>query len=627
MCSNRALSLCCGAPIVQVKFGMSVRGAKLADPNQAKQALMALRQKMQVHDIAACMVTNVDPHSSEYSAPHWLARQHVSGFTGSAGDVVVTLDGGGLWTDGRYFLQAEQQLAGTGLRLFKQRIVGTPTIAEWLVATLAAGDRVAVAGDSISLATYQTLSEAFAVADIALLTDIDLLADVWRDRPDRSDAGVFEFPLEFAGRSCAQKLADVRQRLAEGDAQRLLISALPDVAWLLNLRGADVPYCPLFEAYVLLDQSSCGLYVDVAKLPTDVLGRLAANQIDVHSYESIADAVAQDNRSISLCPNTTNASLAAAIGPTTQRILEPCITTAMKATKNAIERSSITAALRYDGVAMVRFAKWLEERFLEADSVVTERSAEAVLAGYRAELPHYVSQSFRTIAGFGPHGALMHYAADEASNATVGRDSFFLVDSGGQYLGGTTDITRTFCFGELSQAHKEDYTRVLQAVIRLSQTQFKQGARGCNLDIMARGVLWQAGIDYDCGTGHGVGQCLVVHEGPQGLNQRLEDVPLVPGMLMTNEPGVYRPGKYGVRIENIMVVVPAEVTEFGEFYRFDTLTLAPIQTRALLVERLSAGELGWLNRYHQRVYEELSPLLTEPDRRWLADACEPIKQP
>ena len=277
---------------------------------------------------------------------------------------------------------------------------------------------------------------------------------------------------------------------------------------------------------------------------------------------------------------------------------------------------------------MVRFAKWLDEQFAQQiDQVsrgVTELSAEEKLAEFRQALPNYVSQSFRTIAGYGPHGALMHYAATTKSNATVGRDSFFLVDSGGQYLGGTTDVTRTFCFGDLSEAHKADYTRVLQAVIRLSMTQFKQGARGCNLDIMARGVLWQAGIDYDCGTGHGVGQCLVVHEGPQGMNQRLEDVPLVPGMLMTNEPGVYRAGKYGVRIENIMAVVPAEVTEFGEFYRFETLTLAPIQTRALLLDALSDAERNWLNAYHQRVQEEVGPLLPESDRQWLATACRAI---
>jgi len=606
---------------------MSASAPTTENQRRSLGGLSSLRRKMQAGGIAACIVTNVDPHSSEYSAPYWLARQFISGFTGSAGDVVVTRDGGGLWTDGRYFLQAEQQLRGTGLRLFKQRVAGTPTIAQWLVATFPAGARVAVAGESISLATYTELSAAYTAADIQLLTDVDLVADVWRDRPARSSASVYEFPLEFAGRSCALKLAEVRQSLADGGADRLLISALPDVAWLLNLRGADVPYCPLFEAYVLLDQSSCGLYIDRAKLPENVRRRLAADQIDVYSYDSVANALAQDNRSISLCPNSTNSSLARALGPTTTQTLEPSITTAMKAAKNSVERLSITDALRYDGLAMVRFAKWLDEKFSLAEPAVTERSAEAVLAGYRAELPNFISQSFRTIAGFGAHGALMHYAADEVSNARVGRDSFFLVDSGGQYLGGTTDITRTFCFGELSQAHKEDYTRVLQAVIRLSQTQFKKGARGCNLDIMARGVLWQAGIDYDCGTGHGVGQCLVVHEGPQGMNQRLEDVPLVPGMLMTNEPGVYRPGKYGVRIENIMVVVAAEVTEFGEFYRFDTLTLAPIQTRALLIERLSPAERSWLNRYHKRVYEELSPLLAQPERLWLAGACEPIKQP
>ena len=592
------------------------------------QGLTGLRQKMRSQDISACIVTNFDPHHSEYSAPHWLAREFVSGFTGSAGDLVVTADGGGLWTDGRYFLQAEQQLAGTGLVLFKQRVAGTPTIAQWLADTLPAGAKVAVAGTSINLTAYQELRMACDAAGLALQTEDDLVAQVWADRPPRSSASLFDFPLEFAGRTCQQKLADARGQLASSGAERLLISALPDVAWLLNLRGADVPYCPLFEAYVLLEQQRCSLCIDIAKLPEALIQRLTEDGIELYAYEQIGALLAQDTSAVSLCPTSTNSALAARIDPRAEQILEPPITSALKAAKNRVELESIQAALRNDGVAMVRFAKWLDEQFAQQiDQVsrgVTELSAEEKLAEFRQALPNYVSQSFRTIAGYGPHGALMHYAATTKSNATVGRDSFFLVDSGGQYLGGTTDVTRTFCFGDLSEAHKADYTRVLQAVIRLSMTQFKQGARGCNLDIMARGVLWQAGIDYDCGTGHGVGQCLVVHEGPQGMNQRLEDVPLVPGMLMTNEPGVYRAGKYGVRIENIMAVVPAEVTEFGEFYRFETLTLAPIQTRALLLDALSDAERNWLNAYHQRVQEEVGPLLPESDRQWLATACRAI---
>ena len=587
--------------------------------------LSELRQRMRRDAIAACIVTNFDPHHSEYSAPHWLARQYISGFTGSAGDLVVTLDGGGLWTDGRYFIQATQQLEGTGLRLFKQRVEGTPSIAQWLGSTLAAGSRVAVAGASISLSAYQELIGAFADTGIVLDTQLDLVADVWAARPPRSSACVFEFPETYAGLSCAQKLASVRQRLAENGVERLLISALPDIAWLLNLRGDDVPFCPLFEAYLLMDENNCDLCIEPAKLTPAIAQRLADDQVLVHPYTDIGDLVSAHCSSISLCPQTTNSELALLIDPKAKQIHEPPVTSLMKARKNATELTSFRTALRYDGIAMVRFAKWLDDQFAgTAEPPVTELSAEQALAGFRVQLPHYVSQSFRTIAGFGPHGAMMHYAADKNSNARVGRDSFFLVDSGGQYLGGTTDVTRTFCFGELSTAQRADYTRVLQAVIRLSTTQFKAGARGCNLDIMARGILWQAGIDYDCGTGHGVGQCLVVHEGPQGMNQRLEDVPLLPGMLMTNEPGVYRPDEYGVRIENIMAVVPAETTSFGEFYRFDTLTLAPIQTRALLLDKMSQAERDWLNNYHSRVYEELAPLLDESERLWLKRACEAL---
>ena len=584
--------------------------------------LANLREQMRREGVAACIVTNSDPHHSEYSGLHWLAREYISGFTGSAGEVVVLAEGGGLWTDGRYFIQANEQLEGTGLALFRQRIEGTASIAEHLVAQLNDGDRVAVSGASINVAFYDELISAFKPANITLSTDLDLVGRIWSQRPARSQAPIIDYPLEFSGQSVSKKLDDLRQELANSDIQQLLLSALPDVAWTLNIRGSDVPYCPLVESYLLISQAGATLFVDPAKLDDALIQRLKTDGVDCEDYSSIVEVARSFSGKTSLCPQSTNSDVYSAVQRNSEVVLQAPPTEARKACKNPTEQQVFREALRYDGVAMTRFARWLEINVPQGS--VTEIAAEKVLRGFRAELPNFLEESFHTIAGYGAHAALMHYASTEETDTLVGEDALFLVDSGGQYLGGTTDVTRTFAFGELPQLQRMDYTRVLKAVIRLSETQFRKGARGCNLDVMARGVLWQYGIDYECGTGHGVGQCLVVHEGPQGLSQRLTDEPFKPGMSITNEPGIYREGQHGVRIENIMQVVPAQETEFGEFYKFETLTLAPIQTRPLVLSELTSAEKDWLNAYHSRVYKELEPLLEAADRNWLREACASI---
>ena len=584
--------------------------------------LANLREQMRREGVAACIVTNSDPHHSEYSGLHWLAREYISGFTGSAGEVVVLAEGGGLWTDGRYFIQANEQLEGTGLALFRQRIEGTASIAEHLVAQLNDGDRVAVSGASINVAFYDELISAFKPANITLSTDLDLVGRIWSQRPAQSQAPIIDYPLEFSGQSVSKKLDDLRQELANSDIQQLLLSALPDVAWTLNIRGSDVPYCPLVESYLLISQARATLFVDPAKLDDALIQRLKTDGVDCEDYSSIVEVARSFTGKTSLCPQSTNSDVYSAVQRNSEVVLQAPPTEARKACKNPTEQQVFREALRYDGVAMTRFARWLEINVPQGS--VTEMAAEKVLRGFRAELPNFLEESFHTIAGYGAHAALMHYASTEETDTLVGEDALFLVDSGGQYLGGTTDVTRTFAFGELPQLQRMDYTRVLKAVIRLSETQFRKGARGCNLDVMARGVLWQYGIDYECGTGHGVGQCLVVHEGPQGLSQRLTDEPFKPGMSITNEPGIYREGQHGVRIENIMQVVPAQETEFGEFYKFETLTLAPIQTRPLVLSELTSAEKDWLNAYHSRVYKELEPLLEAADRNWLREACASI---
>lgn len=584
--------------------------------------LAKLREVMRKEQVAACIVTNYDPHHSEYSGTHWLAREHFSGFTGSAGDLLVLAQGGGLWTDGRYSIQAAEQLAGTGIDVFMTRVEGLPTMADHLASVLAAGEQVAVAGQSINVATYQELRDGCELAQLRLRTDLDLPGRVWLDRPPRSSAAVIDYPMEFAGRSTAEKLAELREALSAQRLDAIVISALPDLCWLLNIRGSDVPYCPLVEGFLQVTPTAAVLCLAPGKVSAVLQDRLAADGVTLDSYDSIGARVSNARGRISLCPQSANCDLYRAADAQAEVILAAPPTEQIKAQKNAVELAVFREALRHDGVAMVRFARWLEAKVPQGS--VTERSAEAQLRSYRAELPHFLDESFHTIAGYGPHGALMHYAATADTDVTVGTDQLFLVDSGGQYLGGTTDITRTFAFGEVSEEQRADYTRVLQAVIRLTQTRFRKGARGCNLDIMARGVLWQQGIDYECGTGHGVGQCLVVHEGPQNFSQRLVDAPLAPGMSITNEPGIYRAGRHGVRIENIMAVVAVQETEFGVFYGFETLTLAPIQTRALLIDELSGSERQWLNGYHQRVLAALSPLLAADEQSWLAEACAPI---
>ncbi|MEM1229622.1 MAG: aminopeptidase P family protein [Pseudomonadota bacterium] len=592
--------------------------------NEAPAALARLRAAMVEAGITACIVTNFDPHHSEYSGVHWLAREYFSGFTGSAGDLLVLADGGGLWTDGRYSIQAAEQLRGTDIAVFMTRVEGLPSLADHLASVLGAGDTVAVAGHTVNVAMYQALEAASAQAGFAVRTDLDLPDQVWADRPPRADAKALDYPLEFAGASTADKLGDLRSDLAAARRDAIVISALPDVCWLLNVRGGDVPFCPLLEGFLYVDRARAVFCVDLQKIDGALRARLEGEGVALAGYDEISALVSDATGALSLCPQSTSAALYRSVPQGVDVTLAPPPTEVRKACKNPVELAAFREALRHDGVAMVRFARWLEAQV--PTGTVTERSAEAHLRALRATQPHFLEESFHTIAAYGAHGALMHYAATAETDVTVGTDTLFLVDSGGQYLGGTTDITRTFAFGELSELERLDYTRVLQAVIRLTQTRFRKGARGCNLDIMARGVLWQHGIDYECGTGHGVGQCLVVHEGPQNFSQRLVDAPLVPGMSITNEPGIYREGRHGVRIENIMAVVEAEETEFGVFYGFETLTLAPIQTAPLVVSALSDDELSWLNGYHVRVYESLASLLDGEEQRWLQRACAQLQR-
>lgn len=588
------------------------------------QRLNALREKLAEHQFDAYIVTNNDPHSSEYSADYWLAREWISGFTGSAGNAVITTQSGGLWTDGRYYIQAAEQLQGSGLTLFKARLPETPTIAQYLADSLEQNSRVGVDGRSISQQFYLELKAAFKAKSIQLVLEQDLISPIWTHRPARPSAALFNHPLEFAGQTASEKITRIRRVLEQKAADALLVSTLDDVMWALNIRGGDTLYCPISESYLLITLNRCQLFVDKQKLTTDVLATLTEHGIEMEDYTQLSKALKEIAPDSVLTYDYRNTdSLLISHIPSQVRLLNmACPVTAMKARKNHTELASMEETLRKDGAAVVRFMKWLDEQV--PSGKVTELNAEQTLMGYRKEINGYIGESFRTIAGFAEHGAKMHYAADDKSNYRVDESQFFLVDSGGQYLGGTTDITRTFHFGQPSEQQRRDYTLVLKAVIRLTQTRFMKGSTGANLDIMARGVLWQHGIDYKCGTGHGVGICLNVHEGPQNFSQNPAEVALEPGMVITNEPGVYRQDQYGIRIENILKVVELEENEFGTFYGFETITLAPIATNMLDKSLLLKDEVHWLNTYHEQCLEQLSPYLDSDTQNWLNSATKPI---
>ncbi|MEJ2765389.1 aminopeptidase P family protein [Photobacterium sp. MCCC 1A19761] len=588
------------------------------------QRLSQLRGAMSALQLDAYIVTNNDPHASEYSANHWLARRWITGFTGSAGDAVITPDGGGLWTDGRYYIQAEEELQGSGLSLFKARLAETPSIPEWLAQTLPANSRVGVDGRTVSYAFYQQLQTAFADKKIDIVLEHDLIDGIWHDRPARPTTPVFCHPLQYAGLTTAQKLAQIRQYMAGDQVDDLLISTLDDVMWTLNIRGGDTPYCPISESYLLISAQAATLFIDPQKLPEAVQSKLEAQGVNYQPYGQISNALSQlpAGHHFRSCARHGDARLISSLPADLTVSHQRSYVTDMKATKNPTELENMEETLRLDGIAMVKFMSWLEQQVPGGD--VTELSAEQQLQHFRTLAPTYLGDSFRTIAAFAEHGAKMHYAADEDSNVLVDESNFFLVDSGGQYLGGTTDITRTFSFGTLSQQQRIDYTLVLKAVIRLSQARFLKGSTGSNLDVLARGVLWQQGIDYKCGTGHGVGMCLNVHEGPQNFSQSPTEVELKPNMVITNEPGVYREGEYGVRIENIMKVVEIEQNEFGVFYGFDTITLAPIATQPLEAALLDASERQWLNDYHAKVFTALEGGLTPEERAWLQRATAAV---
>ena len=594
----------------------------------AHPRLAALRQRLQALGLAAVVVPTADPHLSEYLPERWKGRKWLSGFHGSVGTLVVTPDFAGLWTDSRYFEQAERELAGQPIQLMRLRIAHTPEHVDWLAEHLPAGAVVAVPGDVLSLAARAQMLERFAARGIVLRTDLDPLDAVWTARPGLPDAYVREHARAYAAATRSERLQRVRGAMRAHGASHHLVSSLDDVAWITCLRGSDVPYNPVFLAHLLIGPERATLFVAPGKLAAPLAARLSTDGIDLAPYGEAAEAVAAlpTEARLLLDPRRVVCALTEALPAGVQRLEAVNPSQRFKALKSEAELEHVRRTMEHDGVALVRFLRWFEAAQAREEAL-TELDLAEKLHGFRAQQEGFVSESFATIAGYQANGALPHYRATVANHARLESHGLLVLDSGGQYEGGTTDITRTLALGEVTPEQRRDYTLVLKGMIALSAARFPRGTTGPQLDALARAPIWADGINYGHGTGHGVGYFLNVHEGPQAIRPPLAGetaAPLEPGMITSNEPGIYRPGRHGVRIENLIATVPAGSSEFGDFLAFETLTLCPIDTRPIERDRLRADEAAWLDAYHAQVLARLEPHLDPAERHWLAQRCAPL---
>lgn len=582
--------------------------------------LAALREEMRREHLSAFIFPSSDPHNSEYVPSRWEGRKWISGFDGSAGTAVVTLHSAALWTDSRYFLAAEEQLAGTEFQLMRERVDGTPSIAEWIATEIEGAESSEIGVDGMCM-TYAECSDLKTDlkhnGGITVRTNLDILDRIWTDRPSVPLNPVSIQPIEYAGESCHDKLGRIRSSLLRRGACGMLMTQLDDIAWTLNLRGTDVHCTPVFVAWLIVAEEVAVLYIKDEKLSPEVIEYLNAEGVAVDDYDNIIDALnSYDGYTLLIDPATTNYTLSQLRG-NFNLVSAPSPVPEMKAIKNEVECNGFRNAMQRDGVAMVKFLKWLEEAVPKGCE--TELSVSAKLRQLRAEQPLFKDESFDTIAGYEEHGAIVHYEPTPDTDVPLRPEGFLLLDSGAQYLDGTTDITRTIQLGKVTDLHRRVYTLVLKGHLSLQNLCFPRGAAGTQLDAVARVAMWREGMNFMHGTGHGVGSYLSVHEGPHQIRQEYRPAPMLEGMTVTDEPGLYLAGKFGVRIENTLLTVPYMTTEFGKFLRFEPLTLCPIDTRPIVVDMLSTEELGVLNAYHKMVYERLSPMLDEEHKVWLAD--------
>lgn len=585
-----------------------------------------LRQKMQDENIQACIIPTTDPHISEYTPAHWKTREWLSGFTGSAGTLVITSTKAGLWTDSRYFLQAADQLQDTEIELFKMALPDTPEIPVWITGELQPGDTVGLEGAVYAASEVRSLIADFTEKGLTVDPRFAPYDSLWEERPPLPANKAFILPERFSGKSTREKISELLVAMKEYRASTTILASLDTIAWLFNLRGNDVEYNPVCVAYAVVSEKETVLFIDPAKLTDEVASYLTSQQVIPAAYDRFYPYLSKiaPETSVLITPSKVNYRILSSI-PGSCLLRECSVHPAdqLKAVKNETEIAGFRNALRKDGIALVRFLIWLE-RSLANGETITESDVSRKLREYRGEQEFFFGESFETIAGYGEHGAIVHYGVTEESNIPIRPEGLLLVDSGGQYFDGTTDITRTIACGRVSEEMKRDYTRVLKGHIALASCHFPSGTIGMQLDVLARQFLWSEGCNFLHGTGHGIGHFLNVHEGPQSIRMNYNPVVLEPGMVTSNEPGLYRAGKYGVRIENLLLTREDKSTPFGDFYAFETITLCPIDKTPIDPDLLTPGEADWLNNYHRKVYNTLEADLNEDERAWLKERCKPI---
>lgn len=589
-----------------------------------KERLMKLREEMNKEGMQAYIIPTSDFHETEYVSEYFAARKYMSGFTGSAGVLVVLLDKAGLWTDGRYFIQAANQLAGSGIDLMKQGQEDTPSIEEYIVTNLTQGSVVGFDGRVMNVNDANKYKQAFMMHDIKMVTDKDLVGRIWDDRPALPCTDTFHYDEKYAGKSISEKLTQVREAMKGYNCRSHIVTKIDEIAWLYNLRAHDVPHFPVALAYTIIKENDAMIYIDASRLDEESKTLFAQNHIQVKDYEAIYEDVKTLEGPVLVDGNFVNSKIVYSLNTEIVYAQDPIVL--LKAMKSEIELANTRNAHIKDGVACTKFMYWLMQN---VNNGISEMSAQEKLQELRKEQADYLEDSFNTICAYKEHAAMMHYSSNEETNVELKPEGMLLVDSGGQYLDGTTDITRTFVLGSITEEEKKWFTLALKGHIRLEKANFLYGCRGLNLDILARGPLWDLDMDYQCGTGHGVGHLSNVHEAPNGFRwkivpERNDSCVLEEGMITSNEPGVYVEGEFGIRHENEMVVVKGNKNFYGQFMHFETLTFVPFDRKGIDKSLLSEDELAWLNDYHASVYEKISPFLTNEEAEWLKEACRPL---
>ena len=579
--------------------------------------LDALRQEMKKENIQAYIVPTSDDHDTEYVCSHFMSRSYLSGFTGSAGTLVVGLDQAALWTDGRYFIQAKDQLAGSGIDLMKMGVEGTPSISAYIVDHLSSGSVVGFDGRLFSEAMVEIYEEAFDKKDLILKTDLDLVDRIWKDRPVLPHTSTFHFEKQYAGKTMVEKIAAVRDILS---ADHLMITKVDQLAWLFNLRAHDIPSFPVAMAYAIVSQDKVSIYIDDSRLDATSRELFAKNHVTIRPYDDIYTDVQTLTGTVSVDPYTINSTLYRFIEADIEEEENPI--ELMKACKNEVEIEQTKHAHLKDAIAMTQFMYWLKTNVGKIP--MSEMSAAQKLHDLRASQADFIEDSFATIAAYKEHGAIVHYQSSPETDVPLQPEGLFMVDSGGHYYQGTTDITRTFVLGEITEYERKCFTWALQCHIRLEQATWLYGCTGEQLDMIARQPLWKHSLDFKHGTGHGVGHVLSVHEGPNVIRWQQAYTPFEAGMITSDEPGIYIEGQFGIRHENEVLAVNLDKNAYGQFMGFEPLTWVPFDVDGLDVDEMEPAEVAWLNAYHAKVYEKVSPYLNEQQRQWLAHACRPL---